>query len=147
VQLNFPNYAFRLRKHENRNQIFDEVRKKWLVCTPEEWVRQHLIQWLINEKSYPAANLAIEAGLKLNQLKKRTDLVCYKNGQPFLIIECKAPSVPIKQGVFNQLFRYNQKIGAPFLGVTNGLQHFFAAVNADGSGIIFLEELPVYTPL
>ena len=144
MQLNFPKYDFKLRKHENRNQIFDEVRKKWLVCTPEEWVRQHLLHWLMVEKNFPAANLAIEGGLKLNQLQKRTDLLCYKDGKPLLLIECKAPSVPISQAVFNQLFRYNQEIGAPLLGVTNGLQHFFASVNTDGQGITFLEDLPSY---
>lgn len=144
MQLNFPPYAFRLRKHENSNQIFDEVRKKWLVCTPEEWVRQHVIRWLILEKGYPASNIAIEGGLKLNKLLKRTDLICYKNGQPLLLIECKAPSVAINQIVFNQLFKYNQAVNAPLLGVTNGVTHYFARLNSDASGVSFLSELPTY---
>lgn len=144
MKLNFPEYDFRLRKHENRNQIFDEVRKKWLVCTPEEWVRQHAIQWLIQEKGYPASNIAIEGGLKLNKLIKRTDLLCYKDGTPLLLVECKAPSVTLSQEVFNQLFRYNQQVNAPLLGITNGMSHFFARTKPDGKGVNFLNDLPNY---
>ena len=144
MKLNFPPYNFRLRKHENRNQIFDTVRKKWLICTPEEWVRQHFIQWLVAEKGYPAANIAIEGGLRLNQLQKRTDIICFKDRSPLLLVECKAPNVAIRQEVFNQLFRYNQEVKAPYLAITNGLTHYFAQLKPDASGIIFLEDLPEF---
>ncbi len=142
VDLNLPHYPFKLRKKEGRNEIFDEVRKKWLVCTPEEWVRQHFIHWLINEKRYPASNIAIEGGLKLNQLQKRTDIVCYKNGTPYLLVECKAPSVAINQKTFDQLFRYNQEVQAPLLAVTNGLMHVYAQSNRNEPR--FLKVLPNY---
>ena len=143
MQLNFPKYDFKLRKHENRNQIFDEVRKKWLVCTPEEWVRQHFIQWLITDKSFPISNIAIEGGLKLYTLQKRTDIICYKNGSPLLLVECKAPYVKIDQAVFDQLFRYNLEVKAPLLAVTNGLFHFFAELN--DTSVSFLQTLPTYS--
>lgn len=143
-QLNFPEYPFRLRKRENRNEIFDEVRKKWLVCTPEEWVRQHTLKWLIEEKGYPQSNIQIEGGLKLNQLQKRTDILCYKQGKPYLLVECKRPTVPITQKTFDQLFRYNGKINAPLLCVTNGMQHYFARFEQKNAELTYLMALPEY---
>ena len=142
--LNLPTYSFKTRKRENREEIFDEIRRKWLVCTPEEWVRQNFLKWLKQEKNYPASNLVIEGGLKLNKLQKRTDILAYKTGNPHLLIECKAPNIAITQKTFDQLFRYNIKIKAPFLAVTNGLQHVFASYNADKNEVTFLRELPVY---
>lgn len=142
MQLNLPEYAFRLRKREDRNEIFDEIRKKWLVCTPEEWVRQHFIKWLISAKNYPASNVAIEGGLTINQLQKRTDIVCYFNNKPLLLVECKAPAVKLDQTVFDQLFRYNLQIQSPLLAVTNGMQHIFAQFN--GTELTFLKDLPAY---
>ena len=142
MQLNFPEYHFNLRKQAGKNEIFDDVRKKWLVCTPEEWVRQHFIQWLIRDRGYPASSIAIEGGLKVNQLRKRTDLVVYKNNRPLLLVECKAPTVALSQAVFDQVFRYNRTINAPCIAVTNGLKHVFALVTANDAQ--FIEELPNY---
>lgn len=142
VQLNFPNFEFRLRKNANRNEIFDEIRKKWLVCTPEEWVRQHMLKWLITEKNYPASHFMVESGLKINQLAKRTDILFFHNRKPLLLVECKAPQVPVNQSVFDQLFRYNSQLNAPLLAVTNGQKHVFAIIN--GGQMHFLEKLPDY---
>jgi len=142
--LNLPKYSFRLRQQNGRNEIFDETRKKWLVCTTEEWVRQHFVKWLVEEKRYPASNIAIEGGLKLNSLQKRTDIVVYKNGAPYLLVECKAPSIKLSQKTFDQLFRYNLEIKAPYLAVTNGLLHFFAIVNQEANNVNYLESLPKY---
>ncbi len=144
VALNFPQYSFRFRRHNNQNQIFDEVRKKWMVCTPEEWVRQNFICWLIYEKRYPASNIVIEGGLKLNSLQKRTDVLAYKNGNPWLLVECKAPEIKVSQKTFDQLFRYNSKINAPLLAVTNGITHFFAWQEDFNASPIYLENLPLY---
>ena len=143
-KLNLPNFNFRLRSLNGRNEIFDEVRKKWLVCTPEEWVRQHFVSWLINEKRYPASNIAIEGGLKLNTLQKRTDVVAYCNGSPLLLVECKAPEVKISQKTFDQLFRYNGQIKAPLISVTNGLVHIFAHFDFNTNSFTYLESLPNY---
>lgn len=142
MQLNFPDYPFKLRNTAGKNEIFDEVRKKWLVCTPEEWVRQHFIKWLITARYYPASSMAIEGGLKVNNLRKRTDILVYKNNNPLLLVECKAPSVAISQTVFDQLFRYNLSVKAPLLAVTNGLTHVFAVI--ENNSPLFIEELPTF---
>lgn len=142
MQLNFPEYSFRMRKRDEKHEIFDEVRKKWLVCTPEEWVRQHFVKWLILERNYPASSIAIEGGLKLNRLSKRTDIVVFKDHKPLLLVECKAPGITLSQNVFDQLFRYNLKINAPLLAVTNGLTHVFAL--REDAGPRFIPELPLY---
>ena len=143
-ELNFPSYGFRLRQRENRTEVFDEIRKKWLVCTPEEWVRQHVLKWLIDDREFPASNMGIEGGLKLNKLQKRTDIVAYKNGSPYLLVECKAPTVKITQKTFDQLFRYNAKIQAPLLMVSNGLHHVYARFDADHNAVNFVKDLPKY---
>jgi len=142
--LNFPNYNFRLKQVDSKVLIFDAVRKKWLICTPEEWVRQHLICWLIQEKNYPAALIAIESGLKINQLQRRSDVMIYQNNVPFILAECKAPQVKITQEVFDQLFRYNLVIKAPYLLVTNGLTHFFAQTIQEKTTLHPIEDLPKY---
>lgn len=145
MQLNFPEYSFRLRKRDEKHEIFDEVRKKWLVCTPEEWVRQHFIKWLILERNYPASSIAIEGGLKLNRLSKRTDIVVFKDNNPLLLVECKAPTIALSQSVFDQLFRYNLKINAPLLAVTNGIKHVFAVIQDEQPR--FIQELPSFPAL
>lgn len=144
VNLNFPDYPIRLRKSDEEIQIFDFVRKKWLVCTPEEWVRQHFIYWLIEEKKTPAALISIESGLKINQLQRRSDVLVYRHQKPFLLAECKAPQVKITQKVFDQVFRYNLKIKADYILVTNGLTHFFACAKNESIRIQPIEELPLY---
>ena len=145
--LNFPTYHFRTRQRLERQEIFDEIRKKWLVCTPEEWVRQHVLKWLIEQKKFPASNMGIEGGLKLNKLQKRTDIVAFKDAKPYLLVECKAPSVKITQKTFDQLFRYNVEVKAPLLMVSNGLQHVFASYKAKVNEIEFLKDLPEYWDL
>lgn len=113
-----------LRKQDNREEIWDIVRKKWLVCTPEEWVRQHAISYLLLCQ-YPPSLISIESGLKTVHRSKRSDALVYKDGKPWLLIECKAPSVAISQKTFNQAFNYNNTLQAPFIYLTNGLQHVF----------------------
>lgn len=145
IALNYPNFNIRLRNNGIRTEVFDAVRKKWLVCTPEEWVRQHLLQWLMFEKQYPASNIAIEAGLKVNHLPRRSDVLAYKNGKPFLLAECKAPEIKITQKVFDQVFRYNLEIKAEYLLVTNGLTHFYAHFSLEKNEVTHLEMLPSYS--
>src|SRR5690554_7513928 len=105
--------------------IFDEIRKKFLVLTPEEWVRLHVVQFLIREHKYAKGLINVEKQLKVNNLSKRYDVVVFnKNGSVFMIVECKAPSVPIDQVTFDQVARYNLALKAQYLMVTNGLQHY-----------------------
>ncbi|MDB4533622.1 type I restriction enzyme HsdR N-terminal domain-containing protein [Vicingaceae bacterium] len=147
-ELNLPQYPIKLKEEKGTKYIFDPIRKKYLVLQPEEWVRQNFIQYLINEKSFPSSLIAIEKGLKLNELQKRADIVIYdKQAQPIVLIECKAPKVKINQEVFEQVARYNVVFKVPYLVVTNGLEHFCAKVNLLENSFEFLKELPIYKEL
>lgn len=143
--LNLPVYQFKTKQEGERTFIFDGIRKKYLVLTPEEWVRQNFIQYLINEKQFPKSLIAIEAGLKYNQLQKRLDVLVYdKQGAPHLIIECKAPEVKITQDVFDQVARYNFICKAKYLVVTNGLQHFCCEMNYTDNSFQYIEQIPAF---
>ncbi|HTF03568.1 MAG TPA: type I restriction enzyme HsdR N-terminal domain-containing protein [Bacteroidia bacterium] len=144
-QLNFPAYEFRIQPKGAGKEIFDDVRKRWVMLTPEEWVRQHVVQWLRTEKSYPASLMAIEKVIKVNTLSKRCDVICYHaNLAPLVIVECKSPDVKITQDVFDQAARYNLTIGARYFLLTNGLQHFCCLLDHENQRWQFLEELPEY---
>jgi hypothetical protein len=148
VPLNLPAYPFKITRKEDQLYIFDEIRKKHLVLTPEEWVRQHFIQFLILERKFPKSLIQIEGGLTLNKLQKRTDIVIYNtNGERIMVIECKAPSVKISQSVFDQAARYNSVHKAKWLVVTNGLKHCYALINHLESRFLFVEDLPLYPSL
>jgi hypothetical protein len=145
VELNFPSYPFRLKSKENKVFIFDILRKKEVVLTPEEWVRQHVVHWLMADKEYPASIIAIEKQLQLNKITKRTDILIFdKKGLPNVIIECKAPHILITQSSFDQIARYNLKLNAKVLMVTNGLQHYYCEIDHVNKAYVFLPELPTY---
>nr|WP_299033199.1 type I restriction enzyme HsdR N-terminal domain-containing protein [uncultured Tenacibaculum sp.] len=144
-KLNLPSYTFKLKSNENKTLIFDNLRKKYVVLTPEEWVRQHFVQWLIQERNYPVSLIAIEKQLVINNLKKRTDIVVFtSDGHPNIIVECKAPHIPITQDTFDQIARYNLKLDANYLIVTNGLQHFFCMLDKENETYVFLRDIPEY---
>lgn len=146
--LNLPNYPFKITQKDGLIFIFDEIRKKHLVLTPEEWVRQHFIRFLIDEKSFPSVLLQIEGGLSLNQTRKRSDILVYNNlGEKVMVIECKAPSVPITQATFDQAARYNSVYKTRWLVVTNGLNHYYAKIDHVNGKFLFVAELPNYTSL
>jgi type I site-specific restriction endonuclease len=126
--------------------LFDEIRKKNIILTPEEWVRQHFVQYLIRQKGYPRSLIRLEGGLRLNGLQKRTDIVVFNSsGQRILIVECKAPSVSIDQKTFDQVARYNMVHKVSLLAVSNGLQHYYCTINHQLRNYQFIEELPVYS--
>ncbi|MBS7787893.1 type I restriction enzyme HsdR N-terminal domain-containing protein [Flavobacterium sp. CYK-55] len=142
-KLNFPAYRFRLKNSENKTAIFDEIRKKFVILTPEEWVRQHAVQWLLQEKKYPISHLNVEKSLKVNGLIKRYDALVFKpDGSIFLLVECKAPEVKITQDVFDQIARYNLTLDAQYLMVTNGLNHYFCQMDVQNQRYQFLADLP-----
>ena len=146
--LNLPHHPFKITLKDEQHFIFDEVRKKHLVLTPEEWVRQHFIHYLIKEKRFPKSLIQIEGGLNLNALQKRTDIVIFNtSGQRIMVIECKAPSVKISQAVFDQASRYNSVHKAKWLVVTNGLKHCYAQIDHLAERFLFIEELPEYPNL
>lgn len=146
-KLNFPEFIFRIRENESRPEIFDEVRKKWVALSPEEWVRQHVLRWLMEVKKYPASLLAVEKSIEVNGLSKRCDIVFFtRNLQPYLLVECKAPEVSVTQAVFDQAARYNLSLGAELFLITNGLNHYCCRSNHEEAVYDFLRELPEYQP-
>lgn len=122
LKLKYPPFNVRMRADNGSPMIFDLIRKKWLQLTPEEWVRQHLLNYLVNIEGYPASSIAVEKELKLNDTKKRFDIVVYNRRlQPYLIIECKAPYIALDQIVIDQALRYNLSLKAPYLMISNGM--------------------------
>lgn len=146
TNLNLPKYSFRIKNKENKLYIFDKIRKKDLVLTEEEWVRQNFVSYLHIEKKYPLSLIAIEKQCKVNETIKRTDIVVFdKTGSPDIIVECKAPQVKINQDTFDQIARYNMKLNANFLILTNGLQHYYCQMDHNEMRYQFLKEIPNYT--
>ena len=146
IPLNLPPYPIRIKEEENGTYIFDVIRKKFLLLTPEEWVRQHLVHFLVEEKKYPRSLIQLEGGLKLNNLQKRSDILIFNNiGQKIVLIECKAPSVKISQETFDQIARYNFIHQVKWLVVSNGLQHYCCAIDFENQSYRFVEELPEYS--
>jgi len=144
-QLNLPNAVLKTKLVEGTTQVFDAVRKKYLVLTPEEWVRQHFIHYLNSEKKYPLGLMGIEQMVKYNEQSTRADIVLYTNeGKPNMIVECKSPKVKITQDAFNQIAKYNFKLRVDFLVVTNGMQHFCCAMDYENNKITFLNEVPEF---
>ena len=145
-KLNFPVYSFRFKNSENKVAIFDEIRKKFILLTPEEWVRQHVVQFLLQDKKYPKSYINVEKVIKINNLSKRYDGVVFQpNGEIFLLIECKAHEVSITQNTFDQIARYNLVLKAKYLMVTNGLNHYFCQMDFENEKYVFLKELPEYS--
>ena len=147
-QLQFPTYSFRFKNSENKVAIFDEIRKKFIIITPEEWVRQHVVQFLLQDKKYPKSHINVEKLLKINDLNKRYDVVVYNpDGSIFILVECKAPEIKISQHTFDQIARYNMTLNAEYLMVTNGLNHYFCKMDYENEKYDFLPELPEYKSL
>jgi len=144
-QLNFPSFSFRFKNSENKVSIFDAIRKKFIILTPEEWVRQHVVQYLMTEKNYPQSLLNVEKVLQVNGLRKRYDIVVYNSdGTIHILIECKAPEVTISQNTFDQIAQYNMTLQSNYLMVTNGLNHYFCQMDNENEKYQFLTELPNY---
>ncbi|MCY7409854.1 MAG: type I restriction enzyme HsdR N-terminal domain-containing protein [Chitinophagales bacterium] len=143
MKITFDKYDFRIKEVEDQKFIFDVIRKKFVALAPEEWVRQHWIHYLIHHQKYPRSRIAAEMKIKLNGLTKRCDLVVFdKSGNPFLIVECKAPEIKITQKTFDQIARYNLTLNVKYLVVSNGNKHFCCAIDAVEMKYEFLDELP-----
>jgi hypothetical protein len=146
--LNLPEYEFRFRTENGKTMIFDAIRKKFLVLSPEEWVRQNFISFLQKDKGYPGSLLKQEAPLKYNTLKKRADILAYDlQGIPALMVECKAPGVKISQDVFDQIARYNMVFRVRYLIVTNGLDHYCCMMDYTQGTYQFLPGIPDFSQL
>lgn len=141
--LNLPIYKFRFTIKNNKRYIFDAIRKKFIVLTPEEWVRQNFICYLINEKGFRESLIGIEIFFKLKKLSKRADIALFNNkGEPKVLVECKSPKVKLKQDVFEQVARYNLSLKVDYLIVTNGLKHYCCKMNYKLKNYSFMETIP-----
>lgn len=144
-KLNLPSYQFKLKNELGKQFIFDSIRKKYVALTPEEWVRQHFVQYLIREKKYPETLMAVEKKIVINGQPRRFDLLVYqRNGQPLLIAEFKAPQVKITQDAFDQVVRYNMALRVLHVIVSNGLQHFACEMNNSTNSFAYLKEIPEF---
>ena len=147
-ELNLPSTDLRVTIKDDKELIFDSLRRKYVALTPEEWVRQNFVSFLINHKGYLAGLMNNEVSLVQNGIKRRCDtLVSDKFGNPIVIVEYKAPNVEITQKVFDQIVRYNYEIRAKYIIVSNGLNHYCCCINYDEGSYSFLKEIPSYADL
>ena len=148
TRLNLPPFEIKLRGTKAQPQIFDILRKKYIALTPEEWVRQHFVHFLVEHKGYPAALMANEIQLKVGEKTLRADIVLYSRDlKPRMIIEYKAPHIPITQKVFDQISIYNMLLHVDYLVVSNGLQHYICKMDYNDKKYLFLEDIPDYEEL
>ena len=146
--LNLPTYEFRTAEREGKRVIYDSLREQYVHLTPEEWVRQHFVQYLMQELDVPGGLVAIEAAFRYQDQPRRADVIVHdRQGDPLLLVECKAPRVSIKQDAFDQCARYNIVLEAPYLVVTNGQTHYACAIDFENQTYSFLDDLPPYDQL
>jgi hypothetical protein len=144
-KLNLPDFDYKLKKADGKIWIFDVIRKKYLVLTPEEWVRQHFVHFVMNDFKYPKSLIKIEGGLRYNQLQKRTDILIFdREAKPWMVIECKSPELRLSETTLQQASVYNATLKAKFLTVTNGLQYFCSATDWIEGKVSLLDKLPAY---
>jgi hypothetical protein len=148
MELNLPPYDLRTDERDGTTVVYDPIRQKYVRRTPEEWVRQHFVQYLIQELDVPSGLVAIEHGFRYQGRRQRADVVVHdRQGEPLVLVECKAPDTPIQQSTFDQGARYNGVLGAPFLVVTNGREHYACAIDFEAHTYAFLDDLPDYEAL
>jgi predicted type IV restriction endonuclease len=144
-RLNLPPYDFKIKKEEGNTLIFDLIRRKYVVLTPEEWVRQHFVNYLVSSLNYPKSLFKVESGLRFNRMQKRSDILIHnRQGRAWMLVECKSPDIKLTQKAFNQIAVYNMTIGAKYLAVTNGMMHYCCEAGAESRAPIFLDEFPAF---
>jgi hypothetical protein len=147
-RLNLPEYQFNIRNKEDAFVILDTLRKRWVTLTPEEWVRQNFVRFLIDDREFPAALMNNEISLTQNGIKRRCDtLVADRQGAPLVIVEYKAPNIEITQKTFDQIVRYNMVLRAKYLVVSNGMSHYCCKIDYETNSYKFLKEIPCYGDL
>jgi hypothetical protein len=147
-ELNLPQYSFKITGKEGNEMIFDSVRRKYVKLTPEEWVRQNFVQYLVNEGKYPGGLIGVEVMFRFNTLKRRVDILVHnRSGQPVMIVECKSPETKINDKVFDQIVCYNMGFRVPFIVVTNGIDHYVCKIDHEESKYEFLLVIPLYQDL
>ena len=142
MAIHFPQHDFKIKKEKGSEYIFDEVRSKWVRLLPEEWVRQNFLQYLVQEKNYPRSLIAVEKEIQLHELKKRCDIVVYKNAVPWMVIECKEPAVQLNDAVLQQALRYNIPLQLSYIVITNGNATYGWEIQ-DGAAVL-MKEIPAW---
>ena len=146
--LDLPDHGLKTKHGPGGAQVFDPVRRRWVALTPEEWVRQHFINFLVNDRGCPRALLAVERTLRLHGLTRRADIVVHDQaGSPVALVECKAPDVRLTQAVFDQAARYNRAFRVRWLLVTNGRAHYCCEVDHAGNAVRFVDHIPDHAGL
>jgi hypothetical protein len=145
IKIQFPKHHYKIKKERGRELIFDECRKQWFILTPEEWVRQNFLQYLIQVKQYPSSLIAVEREIVSGELRKRFDIVVFKNAKPWMIVECKEMNAGLNEAVIRQLLNYNISLNTEYLVLTNGKETF--ALKIMGTNHTWLEELPDFKSL
>jgi hypothetical protein len=141
IQVRYPEPDFKTKLENGKRYIFDKIRKTWLLLTEEEWVRQNFVNWLVNERHYPSAFIALEKEIQLNDLKKRFDILVYdKDHQPWMMVECKGADVPLSEDVLQQVLRYNVSVPVKFIMITNGKAT--VAWEKDGGELKLITKMP-----
>lgn len=147
-ELNLPEYSFRIIERDGKRMILDVLRRKYVRLTPEEWVRQNFVQYLIQEGHYPSGLIGIEVPAPFNRLKKRVDILVHdRSGRPLMIVECKSYDLSLDDAVFEQIATYNMKYNVPFLVVTNGMHHYACRLGAGSARPVYLNVIPLYEEL
>lgn len=146
--LHFPEFDFKVKTEDEKQLIFDKLRKKYVVITPEEWVRQHIVHYLTEVKNYPESFISVEHSIVINNIAKRCDIVVFnKSFQPKLIIECKRPEINLTQNVFDQAGRYNLTLRVPYVAITNGVENIVAHIDLQNGKYNFIDAYPKYKQL
>ncbi len=147
-ELNLPPYSFKITGDDKSEMIFDPLRKKYVKLTPEEWVRQNFLQYLIQQGKYSPGLIGVEVMFPLFRVKRRIDILVHdRTGQPVMIVECKSPDIPINDEVFDQIVCYNMEFKVPYIIVTNGLVHYICKVNHEDKSWEFLNVIPLFEDL
>jgi hypothetical protein len=144
IQVAYPTPEFRVRRQNEKEQLFDPIRKKWIVITPEEWVRQNFIQYLVKTMHYPPVCFAVEKSLQVGELRCRADIVVFKNQIPWMLIECKEPGISLNESTLQQLLGYKSVVPCSYLVATNGNQTLGFEIDSSGSAIP-IRILPIYS--
>ncbi len=147
-QLNLPEYDLKIQQAGDKLMIFDIIRKKYVALTKEEWVRQHFIHYMVQEKGFPLSLISVERGLKLLKMQKRYDIVIFNNkGEPKLIVECKSPEISLSQDAFDQAARYNMGLKVDYMIISNGIDHYCCKINYENDDYTFLDDIPKYSEI
>ena len=147
-ELNLPEYSFTIKGKEGSEIILDALRRRYVRLTPEEWVRQNFIQYLIREGKYPPGLIGVEVMFTMNEMKRRVDILIHnRRGEPVMIVECKAPDIKIDDSIFDQIVKYNMTLRVPYIIVTNGINHFACKIDFQQNKYEFLLVIPLYEDL